>query len=80
MTQVPADDIICILGASVSMTADLELEFAEIISKARQAFHSKAPVWRSRGSTGAKLKILRLSICACFSWASGARHWTAEEL
>lgn len=82
MTQVPANETMHILGAPVSTTADLELEFAEIIAKGLQTLHSKAPFWRSGGSKGARLKVLHLSasVDACFSWASGTRHWTAGEL
>lgn len=45
-------------GAPVSMTADFDLEFTQIVAKAWQAHHSNAPFWRSRGSLGAKLRVL----------------------
>lgn len=63
---VPADE---------TMLADFEEEFAETLANVWQASHSKAPLERSRRSTGA-----RKGGSACFSWASGMRHWTAGEL
>lgn len=39
-------------------------EFAQITSKAWQAYHSKAPFWQSRRSTGAEMKVLYMSMYA----------------
>lgn len=63
-----------------SATADIDLEFTQIVARAWQAYHRKTPVWRSCGSLGTKLRVLHLSVYACFSWAGGTPHWTAHEL
>lgn len=47
MPLLPTAETRRVLGAPATMQADHDLEFAEIVAIAQQAFHSKAALWRS---------------------------------
>lgn len=67
----------CILGAPVSMTADLDVEFTQIVAKARQAYHSNlAQPWEP-GSQTASAASLGVRLLLAGQWT---RQWTSHEL
>lgn len=53
MPRVRTGEPLRILGAQVSTQADYESEVDAILTKAWQAYHSKAMLWKTRGSVTA---------------------------
>lgn len=71
MAQSDMTATIRVLGSGVRMQANYELEFTQVLANVLAASHTKAPLWRTRGSLHAKLRVLRLSTNVSFARASG---------
>lgn len=81
MAQALSDDTRRILTSPVGMTAEIESEFADIIAKAWQAFHSKALLWRSRRSIGGKFEgsaFVRLRVFLLAARAIGRQESSSK--
>lgn len=70
MATVATTSTMHVLGAEVHMQVDQDLEFAS----------AHLSVGSMQRALCDKLRILHISVYACFAWARGTRQWTAAEL